>query len=98
MKPTRDVYAKLRDAYHENRGCHLTADDVDKLVLMDTAVTELTHPDRSTLYLHKAAVRLGRLGGAKGGNARAAKMSPEARSECARKAAVARWSNRSSTT
>lgn len=38
-----------------------------------------------------AAVALGRKGGLKGGKARAAKMSPEERSEAARKAAAARW-------
>lgn len=38
-----------------------------------------------------AAVELGRKGGLKGGNARAAKMTPEERSESARKAAQARW-------
>ncbi len=39
---------------------------------------------------NKAAVELGR----KGGKARAAKMTPEQRSEVARKAAQARWSKR----
>jgi hypothetical protein len=39
-----------------------------------------------------AAVELGRLGGRKGGKARAAKLTPEERSEIARKAARARWS------
>jgi len=38
-----------------------------------------------------AAVALGRKGGLKGGKARAAKMTPEERSEAARKAALARW-------
>lgn len=38
-----------------------------------------------------AAVALGRRGGRKGGKARAEKMSPEERSEAARKAAKARW-------
>jgi hypothetical protein len=38
-----------------------------------------------------AAVALGRKGGLKGGKARASKMSPEDRSEAARKAARARW-------
>jgi hypothetical protein len=42
-----------------------------------------------------AAVALGRRGGLKGGKARAAKMTPEERSEAARKAAQARWSSRS---
>jgi hypothetical protein len=39
-----------------------------------------------------AAVELGRLGGKKGGKARAAKLTPEERSAIARKAAKARWS------
>jgi hypothetical protein len=39
-----------------------------------------------------AAVALGRLGGRKGGKARAEKLTPEQRSEAARKAAEARWS------
>jgi hypothetical protein len=38
------------------------------------------------------AVALGRLGGLKGGRARANKLSPEQRKEIARKAAQARWS------
>jgi hypothetical protein len=38
-----------------------------------------------------AAVALGRLGGAKGGKARAAKMTAKQRSASAKKAAAARW-------
>lgn len=38
-----------------------------------------------------AAVQLGRLGGLKGGKARADKMTPERRAEIARKAAATRW-------
>jgi hypothetical protein len=38
-----------------------------------------------------AAVELGRLGGQKGGNARAAKLTPQERSAIAKKAASARW-------
>ena len=38
-----------------------------------------------------AAVALGRLGGKKGGKARAEKLTPEKRSEIAKKAAEARW-------
>jgi hypothetical protein len=37
------------------------------------------------------AVALGRLGGLKGGQARAHKLTPEERSESARKASQARW-------
>ena len=39
-----------------------------------------------------AAVMLGRLGGLKGGKARARKLSAEKRSEIAKKAAQVRWS------
>ena len=38
-----------------------------------------------------AAVALGRLGGLKGGKARASKLTPEQRKEIAQKAAQARW-------
>jgi hypothetical protein len=41
-----------------------------------------------------AAVALGRRGGRKGGKARAANMTPEQRSEAARRAAKARWDSR----
>jgi hypothetical protein len=37
------------------------------------------------------AVALGKLGGSKGGKIRAAKLTPEERSEIARKAVLARW-------
>lgn len=40
---------------------------------------------------NSAAVALGRLGGKKGGPARAKKLSPERRQEIARKAIQARW-------
>jgi len=42
-----------------------------------------------------AAVALGRLGGLKGGKARAAKLSKAKRTEIARKAAAQRWKKRS---
>lgn len=41
-----------------------------------------------------AAVALGRLGGLKGGKARAEKLSPKKRKQIAQKAAEARWSKR----
>ena len=37
------------------------------------------------------AVALGKMGGAKGGKVRAAKLSPERRREIARKAILSRW-------
>lgn len=47
---------------------------------------ELTPEER-----HAAAVALGRLGGRKGGPARAKRLTAERRSEIAKKAAAARW-------
>jgi hypothetical protein len=41
-----------------------------------------------------AAVALGRLGGLKGGKARAQKLSPERRREIAKAAIAARWSKK----
>lgn len=43
-----------------------------------------------------AAVSLGRLGGLKGGRARAKKLSPKKRREIARKAAMMRWAKKES--
>ena len=44
--------------------------------------------------MRELARRLGRRGGLKGGPARAAKMTPEERSEAARKAVNARWAKK----
>ena len=49
-------------------------------------VTPLEKPPKNP-----AAVALGKLGGAKGGAARAAALSPRKRSAIAKKAAAARW-------
>ncbi|MCA9466879.1 MAG: hypothetical protein KC643_15750 [Nitrospira sp.] len=48
--------------------------------------TDKTQPEKNP-----AAVALGRLGGLKGGKARAEKLSPKKRSEIAKKAAESRW-------
>ena len=57
----------------------------------------LTGEEPSNLMIKKNphAVELGKLGGLKGGKARADKLSPEARRESARKAARARWALKS---
>ncbi len=47
--------------------------------------------DTPTSGKNPAAVALGRLGGLKGGKARAEKLSPKKRKEIARKAAISRW-------
>lgn len=61
--------------------------DISQLAksLVDAATSEDEQQPES------AAVIRGRLGGIKGGNARANKMTAEQRAESARKAAAARW-------
>lgn len=70
--------------------------DANKLAFQ--VVQESTGEVEAELESHKnkAAVELGRLGGLKGGKARAAKMTKKQRSEAARKAANARWKNQKS--
>lgn len=63
----------------------MATNDAD--VTIDGAVTE----EGAKSEKNPAAVALGRLGGRKGGPARAAKLTPEQRKEIARKAAAARW-------
>jgi hypothetical protein len=48
-------------------------------------------PERAESGKNPAAVALGRLGGKKGGPARAAKLTKKQRSEIAKKAAQTRW-------
>lgn len=55
------------------------------------AIGEAPGPAKPEREKNPAAVALGLLGGAKGGRARAARMTPEERRESARRAAEARW-------
>jgi len=56
------------------------------------AATKQEEPvNSSELQKNPAAVALGRLGGLKGGKARAEKLSAKRKKEIARKAAQARW-------
>ena len=59
-----------------------------KLVIDTATGTKAAEPPPTK---SSAAVELGRLGGLKGGKARAEKLSPKKRSEIARRAAAARW-------
>jgi hypothetical protein len=72
--------------------------DVNELAA--SIVQDATDPQKPTKPTDDgkdpAAVSLGRRGGLKGGPARAKKLSAKRRSEIARKAAHARWSNGSS--
>ncbi len=56
--------------------------------IVDLATGEITEPEETK---NPAAVSLGRLGGLKGGRARANKLSPERRKEIAILAAKKRW-------
>ena len=58
------------------------------------AVARLTGGEVPDAGKNPAAVYLGRLGGKKGGPARARKLGQRRRTEIARKAAVARWKSR----
>ena len=57
-------------------------------------ITEDVSPLAPVQEKNPAAVALGKLGGLKGGKARAEKLSEERRKEIARKAAQVRWSTR----
>jgi hypothetical protein len=73
----------------------LEPSDLEKVAtgtVKDTPESPLTS-EESTKNPH--AVALGRLGAQKGGRARAEKLTPEQRSEIARKAVQARWAKKS---
>jgi len=66
------------------------------LRVVEAAIGEPLKPARKTLQFPRkpknpAAVALGKLGGMKGGRARAAKLTPQKRREIAQRAAKARW-------
>ncbi len=59
--------------------------------VVQEATGEAPKPEPSPAKREFDAVKMGKLGGLQGGLARAAALSPERRSEIARKAAQARW-------
>jgi hypothetical protein len=64
--------------------------------VLDTVASDAEPPkDDPKPEKNPAAVALGRLGGKKGGPARAAKLTAEKRSEIAKKAAMSRWKPKS---
>ena len=66
----------------------LAAQIVEEATSEDEAVEKEPEVDNGK---NPAAVTLGRLGGLKGGKARAKKLTKKQRSEAAKKAALARW-------
>ncbi len=65
--------------------------DLNQIAANIVALTTGTKPET---VKNPAAVSLGRLGGLKGGKARAASMSAAKRKEIARKAAESRWTKK----
>ena len=76
-----------------NRSSKKRPRDVNQLAkyIVDLSTGEDEEPQNEIPEKNPAAVSLGRLGGLKGGKARAAKLTPEQRSEIAKKAAQSRW-------
>ena len=69
---------------------------VQEAVGEESATVKQEPPELTPEQRHAAAVALGRLGGKKGGPARAKKLTKDQRREFARRAAEARWNRRSS--
>lgn len=63
----------------------------DVNVIASEIVEKATEQENQLNDKNPAAVALGKLGGLKGGKARAEKLTPERRSEIAKIAASARW-------
>lgn len=68
--------------------------DVNEIATAIVDVISSINDNSLELKKNPAAVELGRLGGKKGGIARAKKLTPKKRSEIAKKAARARWSKK----
>ena len=77
-----------------NKNAHRRPRDLNQLAkpIVDEATGELpTHNQIKIVEKNPAAVELGRLGGLKGGRARAESLTAQQRSDIARKAATERW-------
>ena len=73
----------------------MESSDLEKVATAVAEETSETAPKSKGSTKNPHAVALGRLGGKKGGVARAEKLSPEQRSEIARKASRTRWDKKS---
>lgn len=76
--------------------CSSKAKGEEKAFLSLTCLTTQATIPVMAKKKNRAAQELGRLGGLKGGNARAKKLSPERRAEIARAAAAMRWAKKES--
>ena len=73
----------------QKRSSKLSRHDVNQLAA--SIVRSVTQSAKKEPEKNPAAVALGRMGGLKGGKARADKLTPEERAKIAKKAAQARW-------
>ena len=71
----------------KEQDANLTAFNIVQQATGQTEKEETSEPPKK----NPAAVTLGRLGGLKGGKARAETLTPEKRKEISKKAALARW-------
>jgi hypothetical protein len=84
-----------------SKNVHEIADEMIRAAEIVQEMVDATYPGETILTAkaalaankNPAAVALGRLGGLKGGPARAESLTKARRSEIARKAAAARWAN-----
>ncbi|HMS43551.1 MAG TPA: hypothetical protein PKE69_25205 [Pyrinomonadaceae bacterium] len=76
-----------------NRSSKKRPRDINQLAkyIVDLSTGEIDEPETEKPEKNPAAVSLGRLGGLKGGKARAAKLTSAERSEIAKKAAEMKW-------
>lgn len=76
-----------------NRSSKKRPRDINQLAkfIVDLSTGEAEDVQTAAPEKNAAAVELGRLGGLKGGKARAAKLTDERKSEIASKAAAAKW-------
>jgi hypothetical protein len=92
-----DAFGGWRDTEGmPNRSSKKRPRDLNALAASIVAEATGDAPVEEPSTKNPAAVALGRLGGKKGGKARAEKLSPKKRSEIAKKAAAARWKSRES--
>ena len=77
-----------------NRSSKSRPRDLNQLASSIVDAATGNEPEQPEDTRNPAAVALGKLGGKKGGPARAAKLTPEQRREIAKKAAAKRWGSR----
>lgn len=71
-----------------------TSKPKDENQIANSILNQITEAATQQPTKNPAAVALGRLGGLKGGEARAKRLSPRRRKEIAKKAALSRWSKK----